>query len=122
MKNEEKELTDTDKLIIRIKLENTHTYWAVLIISKIDDPAERKIKLESYDYTLTDIQFKDRGYIKKMVVKEFNQKMREKYEPDYRVSPILKENLYLTREEAEKSMEKTKKAYEVASQMSKKGD
>jgi len=104
MKNEEKELSDTEKLIRRIKLENTHTYWTVLIISKIDNPSEREIKLESHDYTLPNIEYKDREWIKGLVIREFNQKMREKYKhrPGYRVSPILIGNLYLTREEAEK--------------------
>ena len=120
MKKGGRELTDTEKLIIAKNLENTHTYWTVLIISKIDNPSERERKLESLAYTLTDIHLKDRGYIKKMVVKVFNQKMREKYKPrpGYRVSPILKENLYLTREEAEKKMEKMKKADETASRIS----
>ena len=120
MKNEEKELSNVEKLLIRIKLEKTHTYWTVLIIYKIDNPSEREIKLESHDYTLPNIENKDRGYIKGLVVREFNQKMREKYKPrpGYRVSPILKANLYLTREEAEERMEKMKKADETASRIS----
>lgn len=105
------EVERAEKLLRDIKRRNTHTYWTILIISKIDNPTEREIKFESHAYTLPDIQYKDRGYIKEMVIKEFNQKMREKYEPrpGYRVSPILKGNLYLTREEAEKTMEKIKK-------------
>jgi len=120
MKNEEKELSDIEKLLIRIKLEKTHTYWTVLIIYKIDNPSEREIKLESHAYTLPNIRYKDREWIKGLVIREFNQKMREKYKPGpgYRVSPILKENLYLTREEAEKKMEKMKKADETASRIS----
>jgi hypothetical protein len=58
-----------------------------------------------------------------MVVKTFNQNMREKYNPDiYRISPILKQNLYLTREGAEESMERMKEADEAASRLSHKKD
>lgn len=118
------EVERADKLLRDIKRRNTHTYWTILIISKIDNPTEREIKLESHAYTLPDIQYKDRGYIKKMVIKDFNQKMREKYEPGpgYHVSPILEGNLYLTREKAGKRMEEIKKADEAVSRMSKKGD
>ena len=98
------EIKRTEKLLRDIKIRNTHKYWTILIISKKDDHSDREIILESLDYTLPDIKYKDDENYKKLVVKEFNQNIREKYKPGlgYRVSPILMNNLYLTLEEAEK--------------------
>ena len=82
--------------------------------------------MENFTQRIRELSFwrRDRGYIKALVIKKFNQKMREKYKPGpgYCVSPILNGNLYLTREKAEKRMEEIKKADEATSRMSTKGD
>ena len=111
-KSTKKILEESERLAIAVRIINTHTYWTPLIIFKIGNPSEREIKLESHDYTLPHIEYKDREYYKKLVLKEFNQKMREKYKHriGYSVAPIRIEKLYLTREEAKKMMEEMKKA------------
>jgi hypothetical protein len=105
------EVERAEKILRDVKRRNTHTYWAILIISKKDYPPDREIKLESHAYTLPNIEYKDHEDYKKLVIKDFNQKIREKHKPrpGYRVSPILSGNLYLTRDEAEKRMEKIQK-------------
>ncbi len=110
-KSTKKILEESERLAIAVRIINTHTYWTPLIIFKIGNPSEREIKLESHDYTLPHIEYKDREYYKKLVLKEFNQKMREKYKHriGYSVAPIRIEKLYLTQEEAEKRMEKIQK-------------
>ena len=101
-KNQKKQ-SRIERIIRQRRLENTHTYWFPLIVRKKDEPGKRKIKLESYSYTLLDIEYKDRRYNLEIVAKEFNQKMREKYDPDiYIVSPIFWNTLCLKREDAEK--------------------
>ena len=104
MKEKETKIpSTTERILIRRRLENTHTYWIPLIVRKKDEPGKRKIKLESYSYTLLNIEYKDRRYNLEIVAKEFNQKMREKYDPNkYIVSPIFWDTIYLKREDAEK--------------------
>jgi len=106
-----KELEEAEKLSRKINNQNTHRYWTPLIIFKIDNPSEREIKLESYDYVLPNIRYKDCDDYKKLVIKAFYQKMREKYKhrTGYHVSPILLYRLCLEKEEAEKIMEKMKR-------------
>jgi len=113
-KSTKKILEESERLAIAVRIINTHTYWTPLIIFKIGNPSEREIKLESHDYTLPHIEYKDREYYKKLVLKEFNQKMREKYDPDInQISPILWNQLCLTREKAKKEMEDMKRAASI---------
>lgn len=105
-----------DRVKARDIREKTHTYYIPYKITKKDEPTKHHFKLESYRHILTYIKNKDKKNERKKVAKEFNKKMREKYDPDiYEGFTILWDALILDREEAEKIVKRENEAQRTVS-------